>query len=454
MTAVEEQAVQGPPQNLAAEQSLLGAMLLSRDAITEVVEGLRIQDFYRPAHRTVYEAILELFNSGAPVDPVTVLDKLTKSGELMKVGGAPYLHTLFANVPTVGSAGYYAQIVTRLAVLRRLVEAGVRIQQLGYGAAEESTEAEEIAQVVDLAHAALDQVSHSITSTGPVEVDTLLTGVMEDLEAYADPSLTPPGMPILLAELGRIIARLDPGSMTVLAGRPATGKSTLATNLAVLAAKAGVRGIIFSLEMGRSEIMQRILSDLARVNFTDMRAGTMADEDWSRLARRVGELMDEPLPLAIDDTTNQTPSGILAQVRRYKQKHPDTRFVIIDYAQLVTGEGRSNESREREVASISRTCKLIAKQLEVAVILVAQVNRGPEQRQDKKPMPSDLRESGALEADADNIIFTHRPSMYDPDDRPGEADLILAKHRNGPTGIAALAWQGHYCRFVDMAGGL
>lgn len=437
-----------PPQAIEAEQAVLGAMLQSTDAITDVVEALRPEDFYRPAHKIVYDAVLELFNAGEPADAVTVMTALKTAKQLERVGGAVYIYDLLASVPTAANAGYYARIVAERAILRRLVEAGTRIVQLGYGAAE--GQGEEVAEAVNRASIEVEQVSRAVSTTGPVTMESLLNPTVDELEAYESPAGQKPGVPIHLRELAYVLPTLAPGSMTVVAGRPASGKSTLATNLAVHAAQAGVRSLVFSLEMSSSEIMQRILSDLGKVNFTAMRNGTMSDEDWSRMARRVGELMDEPPPLSIDDTPNQTPAGILATTRRFKQQHPDLRFVVIDYCQLVT-TGKRAENRQVEVSEISRMMKLIAKLLDVAVLLVAQLNRGPEQRADKKPMASDLRESGALEQDPDNIILVHRPSMYDPDDRPGEGDLIVAKHRNGATGTAALAFQGHYCRFVDMA---
>ena len=322
--------------------------------------------------------------------------------------------------------------------------------QLGYGSA--AGQGGTTAEVVSRAHMELDEVAHAISVAGPVPMDTMIADTIEQIEGYENPDAAKPGVPVHLRELADLIPTLAPGSVTVLAGRPASGKSTLATNLAVsTAVRNRLPALLFSLEMSRWEIMQRTLSDLAKVNFTAMRTGTMSDEDWGRLTRRAGEVLDEQPPLAIDDTANQTPSQILATARRHKQQHPDLRLVVIDYAQLLTSGKAKVENRQVEVSEISRTTKLIAKELDVAVVLVAQLNRGPETRQDKKPLPSDLRESGSLEADADNIILVHRPDMYDPDDRSGEADLILAKHRNGKTGVASVVFQGHYCRFSDMA---
>lgn len=452
MTATQEQEfVRQPPQNDPAEQAVLGGMMLSATALGEVVEVLRTEDFYRPAHRIIWDAMMRLFLAGSPVDPVSVMTELVQAEEIGRIpGGTPYLHDLIAMVPTAANAGYYAERVAEKAVLRRLVEAGVRITQLGYGT--DADQGGTVAEAVSRAHIELDTVAHAISVGGPVLVDTMVGDAMDQIERFQDPGAAKPGVPVHLAELANLIPTLAPGSVTVVAGRPASAKSTFATNLAKATAfQHQIPTLLFSLEMSRWEIMQRILSDYAKINFTAMRTGTMSDEDWGRLARRAGEILDQTPPLAIDDTASQTPSQILATARKHKQRNPGLRLVVVDYAQLLTSGKAKVENRQVEVSEISRTTKLIAKELDVAVVLVAQLNRGPEARADKKPLPSDLRESGSLEADADNIILIHRPEMYDPDDRPGEADLIVAKHRNGPTGVVSVASQLHYCRLVDMA---
>lgn len=441
-----------PIHRLDAEQSVLGGMLLSTAAIADVVEVLKPTDFYRPAHQVIYLAILDLYGAGRPADPITLTEALLESGELLRCGGAPYLHTLISTVPTAANAGFYAEIVAKVAVLRRLTEAGNRIVQLaqahGHGQIED-VDTGTIAEIVDRATAEIEQVTHQIQSTGPVTINELVEPTMAEIEALADGTGQTTRVPTGIADLDNLLGGgADIGSVTVIAGRPASGKSTLGTNIAVHAAtQTGMGALIFSLEMQRTEIMFRIMSALSKVHLQHLRTGQMDDDEWARLARRTGDAMDAPL--RISDAPGITPSQILSVGRRIKQRH-DLKVIVIDYVQLMTS-GKRVESRQVEVSEFSRAAKLIAMELGVAVFLIAQLNRGPEQRADHRPMLSDLRESGSLEQDCDNCILVHRPDTYDPDDRPGEADLILAKSRNGPTGTAEVVFQGHYSRFADMA---
>jgi replicative DNA helicase len=436
-----------PPQDIQAEQSVLGGMLLSKDAIADVVEVLRSADFYRPAHQIVYDTILDLYGRGEPADPVTVSAELTRSGQLMRVGGATYLHTLISSVPTAANAGYYAEIVGERAVLRRLVEAGTRIVQLGYGAA--AGQGGDVNEVVDRAQAEIYDVTERRMSEDYVRLEQLLQGTMDEIDAISSRGGASVGVPTGFAELDQITNGLHAGQMVVVAARPAIGKSTLGLDFArSCSIKHGLTSVIFSLEMSRSEITMRLLSAEAKVALHHMRSGHMSDDDWARLARRMGEVADAPL--YIDDSPNLTMMEIRAKARRLRQRN-DLRLVIIDYLQLMTS-GKRVESRQQEVSEFSRSLKLLAKELEVPVVGISQLNRGPEQRQDKKPMLSDLRESGSIEQDADMVLLLHREDAYERESpRAGEADLILAKHRNGPTGVVTVAFQGHYSRFVDMA---
>jgi replicative DNA helicase len=436
-----------PPQDIQAEQSVLGGMLLSKDAIADVVEVLRGVDFYRPAHQVVYETILDLYGRGEPADPVTVSAELTRTGQLMRVGGTPYLHTLISSVPTAANAGYYAEIVAERAVLRRLVEAGTRIVQLGYGAA--SGQGGDVDDVVDRAQAEIYDVTDRRMSEDYVRLEQLLQGTMDEIDAIASRGGTSVGVPTGFAELDERTHGLHPGQMIVIAARPAVGKSTLALDVArSCSIRHALTSVIFSLEMSKSEITMRLLSAEAKVPLHRMRSGHMDDDDWARLARRMGEVADAPL--YVDDSPNLTMMEIRAKARRLKQRN-ELRLVVVDYLQLMTS-GKRVESRQQEVSEFSRSLKLLAKELDVPVIAISQLNRSPEQRQDKKPMLADLRESGAIEQDADLVILLHREDIYEPESpRAGEADLILAKHRNGPTGIVTVAFQGTYSRFVDMA---
>jgi replicative DNA helicase len=436
-----------PPQDLQAEQSVLGGMLLSKDAIADVVEVLRSGDFYRPAHQVLYDTILDLYGRGEPADPVTVSAELTRSGQLLRVGGTPYLHTLISAVPTAANAGFYAEIVAERATLRRLVEAGTRIVQLGYGAA--SGQGGDVDEVVDRAQAEIYDVTERRTSEDYVRLEQLLQATMDEIDAISSRGGVSIGVPTGFSELDQITNGLHPGQMVIVAARPAIGKSTLALDFSrACSIRHGLTAAIFSLEMSKSEITMRLLSAEAKVPLHHMRSGHMSDDDWARLARRMGEVADAPL--YIDDSPNLTMMEIRAKARRLKQRH-DLRLVVVDYLQLMTS-GKRVESRQVEVSEFSRSLKLLAKELEVPVVAISQLNRGPEQRTDKKPLLSDLRESGSLEQDADMVILLHREDAYERESpRAGEADLVLAKHRNGPTGLVTVAFQGHYSRFVDMA---
>nr|WP_194283102.1 replicative DNA helicase [Saccharothrix syringae] len=739
-----------PPQDLAAEQSVLGGMLLSKDAIADVVEVLAPNDFYRPAHQAVYDCILDLYGRGEPADPITVSAELERRGELLRVGGAPYLHTLIATVPTAANASYYAEIVAEKAVLRRLVEAGTRIVQLGYNGAEGA----DVDEVVDRAQAAIYEVTERRTTEDYVALEDLLQPTMDEIDAIASRGGQSLGIPTGFADLDELTNGLHPGQMIIVAARPGVGKAlaldtplptptgwttmgevavgdrlldaggrpttvvaatgvmrgrpcyevefsdgsvlvadaehqwatvtsrgaagvrttrevaaTLrrgtapdhaVTNAAPLdlpvadlplgpytlgswlgdghpattepevvwhveaegheprggavpgvlrdlgvlddrhipadylrasaeqrrallaglldtggtvtddgsvrfavadarlaedvrelvvslghhcstateragdgsrtahvltfgteddvfrlehkrllhkerrgartgsrfivdvrpvpsvpvrcvevdnadhlylagrsmipthnstlgldfarscSVKHGLTSAIFSLEMSRTEIVMRMLSAEARIRLGDMRSGRMSDDDWTRLARRMSEISEAPL--FVDDSPNLTMMEIRAKARRLKQRH-DLRLLVVDYLQLMSS-GKRSESRQQEVSEFSRNLKLIAKELEIPVIAISQLNRGPEQRTDKRPQLSDLRESGSLEQDADMVILINRPDAWERDDpRAGEADLILAKHRAGPTATITVAHQLHYSRFADLAQG-
>ena len=378
------------PQDIPAEQSVLGGMLLSKDAIADVVEVIRSTDFYKPVHQTIFDTIVDLYGKGEPADPITVSAELTRLGEIGRIGGAPYLHTLMSSVPTAANAGYYARIVAEQAVLRRLVEAGTRIVQLGYG-----TGMGDVDDVVDRAQQAIYDVSERRTSEDYLLLEDLMQPTMDELEAIGSRGGSMTGVPTGFADLDSLTNGLHPGQLVIIAARPGIGKSTLGLDIArSCSVKHGMTSAIFSLEMSRTEITMRLLSAEARVPLHHMRAGTMTDEDWAKLARRMGEVADAPL--FIDDSPNLTMMEIRSKARRLRQRH-DLRLLVIDYLQLMQGNKRA-ESRQQEVSELSRNLKLLAKELDIPVIAMSQLNRGPEQRTDKKPMLSDLRESGCLPA--------------------------------------------------------
>ncbi|QBI56714.1 replicative DNA helicase [Streptomonospora litoralis] len=635
-----------PPHDIMAEQSVLGGMLLSKEAITQVVEIVRSADFYRPAHQTVFDVAVDLFSRGEPVDAISVNAELTKRGEIARVGGAPYLHTLTESIPTAANAGYYARIVSDRAVLRRLVEAGTRIAQIGYSGDGE------VDDLVDHAQAEIYRVAERRTGEDYLPLSDIMPGALDEIEAISSHDGSMTGVPTGFTDFDQLSNGLHPGQMVIIAARPAVGKalaldtplptprgwttmgavaegdelvaadgsptrvaaatevmhgrpcyelrfadgtrvvadaqhqwptayragggalvhslrttgeiaaaleaaaaepagtvvaapgtdparrrsgspdraavgrregasaavpaaaaavgpqpvdgaaaaeypdcpeylhephrivaarrvpsvpvrcvqvdhpdhlylatraripthnSTLALDFARAASiKNQLTSVFFSLEMGRNEIVMRLLSAEARVPLHTMRSGLMTDDDWARLARRMGEVAGAPL--FIDDSPNLSMMEIRAKCRRLKQQH-DLKLIIVDYLQLMSSAGRV-ESRQQEVSEMSRSLKLLAKELDVPVIALSQLNRGPEQRTDKKPQVSDLRESGSIEQDADMVILLYREDVHEKESpRAGEADLIVAKHRNGPTATVTVAFQGHYSRFVDMAPG-
>ncbi len=434
-----------PPQDLTAEQSVLGAMLLSKDAIADVIESVRGTDFYRPAHETVFDAVLDLYGRGEPADAVTVAAELQRRGELARVGGAPYLHTLVAGVPIAANAAYYAQIVREKSILRRLVDAGTRIAQMGYA------EQGEVDDVVDAAQTEVYNVSERRTSEDYLPLAEILPATIDEMEAIESRDGRSGGVPTGFVDLDELTNGLHPGQMVVVAARPGAGKSTLGLDLCRSASiKHGLSSAIFSLEMNRVEISMRLLSAEARVSLQEMRTGKLSETSWQKLVRRMGDVSSAPL--FIDDSANLTMMEIRAKARRLKQRH-DLKLIVIDYLQLMTS-GKRVESRQVEVSEFSRQIKLLAKEIEVPIVAISQLNRGPEQRNEKKPMLSDLRESGAIEQDADMVILIHRPDMYEREhERAGEADFIVAKHRAGPIRDVTVSFQGHYSCFADMASG-
>ncbi|GAA2201492.1 replicative DNA helicase [Sinomonas flava] len=439
----DSDAARTPPQDIVAEQSVLGGMMLSKDAIADVVEVVRGVDFYRPAHEAIYEAIIDLYGRGEPADAVTVSDELTKRGEINRVGGPAYLHELIQSVPTAANAGYYAEIVAERAVLRRLVGAGTKIVQLGYG------QDGEVEDLVNQAQAEVYAVAERRTAEDYVPLSQVMEGAMDEIEAAGHRGGGITGVPTGFYELDELTHGLHPGQMIVIAARPAVGKSTFALDFARSAAiKHRMATVFFSLEMGRNEIAMRLMSAEASIQLQDLRRGTLRDEQWSKIASVLGPLNESPL--FIDDSPNMSLMEIRAKCRRLKQQH-DLKLVVLDYLQLMSS-GKKVESRQQEVSEFSRALKLLAKELQVPVIALSQLNRGSEQRQDKRPMVSDLRESGSIEQDADMVILLHREDVYNKESpRAGEADILVAKHRNGPTKDIVVAFQGHYSRFANMA---
>lgn len=433
-----------PPQDIMAEQCALGGMLLSKDAIADVVEILKGHDFYRPSHTLIYNVICDMYARSEPADPITVAAALTDSGEIGKIGGAPYLHTLISSVPTAANAAYYAQIVRDRSKLRRLIEAGTRIVQLGYGTADGT--GGDVDELLDRSQQIVYDLGNETTSEDYTVLRDLLQPTLDEIEAIGGRQM---GIPTGFTDLDRLLNGLSAGQLIIVAGRPGAGKSTAAVDfLRHAAIVRNVPSAIFSLEMSKVEVIMRILSAESRVNLKDIRSGELDDDQWTKLARVMGNISEAPL--YVDDSANLNMMEIRAKARRLKQRN-ELKLICVDYLQLMTSP-KKTESRQQEVSEISRGLKLLAKELACPVIAVAQLNRGPEQRQDKRPQLSDLRESGSLEQDADVVILLHREDYYDKESpRAGEADFIVAKHRNGPTDTITVAAQLHVSRFVDMA---
>jgi replicative DNA helicase len=417
-----------PPHDLLAEQSAIGGMLLSKDAVADVVETVRGVDFYIPKHEVIFEAVLNLYSHGEPTDVIAVTDELTKTAQLQRAGGAEYLHTLTGLVPTAANAGYYASIVAEKAVLRRLVEAGTRIVQMGYASEGE------VLDLVNNAQAEIYGVTGGVEAEDYVPLVEAIDTAVDEIERARGRDGEMIGVPTGFAELDELTNGLHGGQLIIVAARPGLGKSTLALDFARAATvKHSMPAIFFSLEMGRSEIAMRLLAAESSIPMQTLRKGNMEQRDWDKLAQVRGQIADAPL--YIDDSPNMTLVEIRAKCRRLSQK-VGLKMVVIDYLQLMTS-GKKVESRQQEVSEFSRALKLLAKELSVPVM---------------KPALADLRESGSLEQDADIVILLHREDAYDREAPPtGEADLIVAKHRNGRQDTIKVSFSGMYSRFTDMA---
>ena len=432
-----------PPHNLDAETSVLGAMLLSKDAIAEVSELVGPADFYRGAHRTLYEAVRDLYDRGEPVDPVTLADELEHRGTLEDVGGAVGITDLVSRVPTAANALYYARIVAEQALRRRLIDAGTDITRLGYDAAKGTDEA------VDAAEQRIYDVAQRGYSSEFVSMKDLLMESFERIERLYEANSPLTGLATGFTDFDELTAGLQPQNLVVIAARPAMGKSTLVTNIAThVTVEQRKPAVLFSLEMSQRELVDRILAADSKVDSERLRTGRLQEADWPRLTRSMGRLAEAPL--FIDDTPGSNLMEIRAKCRRLKAKH-GLELVIVDYLQLMQSHRRA-ENRVQEVSELSRGLKILAKELDLPVIALSQLSRKPEDRTDRRPQLADLRESGSIEQDSDVVAFIYRDEVYHPDtDAKGEAELIVAKHRNGPLKTVRLSFIGHHSRFANMA---
>jgi replicative DNA helicase len=433
-----------PPQNLDAEESVLGAMMLSPGAIGAVSEALDASDFYRESHAKIYRAALSLYAKGDPVDAITLVDELEERSELENVGGRVRIHELAALVPATANAGHYARIVREMATLRGLIRAGSEVAQLGWDRPGETTD------LVDRAEQIVFDLSQSRVTSEFAHIETLLKESFERITALYEAGVDVTGTPSGFRDLDRLTAGFQPGNLVIVAARPSMGKSALglciATNLAV---RGEVPTAIFTLEMSKSEVTQRLMCSEAKVESQRLRTGKLGADDWPRLTAACDKLAKAPI--YVDDTGSITMMEIRSKARRLKSKEPNLGLIVVDYMQLMT-TGQTAENRVQEVSQISRQLKVLARDLDVPILAMSQLSRAVEQRHDKRPILSDLRESGSIEQDADLVMFIYRDEYYNEEsDQQGLAEVHLAKHRNGPTDSIKLSFLKRYAKFADLA---
>lgn len=431
-----------PPQNLEAERSTIGSMLLDKDAIFRAVEILRPEDFYKEAHRMVFQAVVNLANRNEAVDLVTVTEELRQKNQLEGVGGIPYLTSLVNSVPTAANVEYYARIVEEKALLRGLIHTATQIVSQGYEGSEE------VETILDHAEQAIFNVAQRRASRGYALLKETLNQAFEKIEKIFETKGGVTGVPSGFSDFDRYTAGLQPSDLIILAARPSMGKTTFALNMAqYVAVEMKIPTIVFSLEMSKEQLAMKLLCAEAGVDNQKIRTGALADADWPRLSRALGRLSEARM--YIDDTPGVSVMEVRAKARRIKAEE-GLGLIVIDYLQLMQGRGKT-ESRQQEVSEISRGLKALARELSVPVIALSQLSRAVEQRTVKVPTLADLRESGSLEQDADLVLFLYRDDYYNPEtEKKSIAELIIAKHRNGPLGNVEFFFQKDCSKFVGM----
>ena len=435
-----------PPQHIEAEESVLGGMLLQNDSIHRVVEILCPDDFYRDAHKKIFQAIIELYQKNEPADLVTVTNVLKKSGSLEDIGGATYLSELVDRVPTAANIASYGKIIREKAIVRQLISSASEIIARGY------EDHGNVDEYLDSAEKVIFEIAQRRIHQGFYQLKDIVRDSFKAIEQLYEKKELITGVPTGYRDLDRLTSGLQRSDLIVIAGRPSMGKTALALNIVEHAAiEAGVVCAVFSLEMSKEQLVQRMMCSRAEVDATKLRGGFLAESDWPKLTRAAGLLSEASI--FIDDSPALNVLEVRAKARRLQREH-GLGLVVVDYLQLMRAIGRQ-ESREREISEISRSLKALAKEICVPVIALSQLNRGVEARQDKRPQLSDLRESGAIEQDADVIAFIYRDEMYHPDSADaGKAELIVGKQRNGPTGRVILTFRSHITRFDDLAQGM
>lgn len=443
MTSDERQMRPGyrnPPHSREAEESVIGAVLLSEDAVNDVMDQIHPEDFYVPAHQAIFEAMRTLFDTSQPIDVVTVSEALRRQGELEKVGGVQYLTRLVDIVPSTSNITYYSGIVEEHAKRRELIRAGASITDFAFDIDDE------IINVLDRSEQAVLGVAEKRSSQTLLEVGPMFNDVLEHMELLEQQGSDMTGLATGFVDLDKKLAGMQPANLIVIAARPAMGKSSLTMNIATNAAIAGEAVAIFSLEMSKEEIVQRILSSVGKVDSMKLRSGQLGPL-WQRVVDAAGKMYQAPI--YIDDSPIVTVTDIRAKCRRLKRRR-GLSLIVVDYIQLMEASGREN--RQQEIAQISRNLKNLARELDVPIIAVSQLNRSLESREDKRPRLADLRESGSIEQDADVVMFIYRDEYYNPENHEsrGIAEVIVAKHRAGSTGPVRLTFQPEFTRFANL----
>ena len=432
-----------PPHDIEAEQAILGSMLTDRDAVIDAIELLKEEAFYREDNRAIYSAILSLYSKSEPIDLITVKAELVEAGNFERVGGLEYLSSLPEKVPTTANVDKYIKIVEQKAMLRNLISTSNELISLGYN------ETEDIDSLMDMAEKKVFELAQKKNTKGYTPIKDVLVESFEKLEELYNQKGRISGLSTGFMDLDLKTSGFHNSDLIIIAARPAMGKSAFAINIATnVAVQSGKSVAIFNLEMSKEQVGNRILCSEALVDSNKIRTGQIEDDDWLKLASTLSRLSEAPI--YIDDTAGISIMEIRAKCRKLKIEK-DIGLVVIDYLQLIQGSGKRNASREQEISEISRSLKILAKELDIPVIALSQLSRGVEKREDKRPMLSDLRESGAIEQDADLVMFLYRDDYYHEDsEKKNVAEVILAKHRGGSTGTVDLAWLPSYTKFASL----
>lgn len=435
-----------PPHSTEAEQSVLGSILLDKDVLPDIASRLKSEDFYMEQHREIYEAVLDLYEQNQPVDLITVSEQLAKRGTLQKVGDYEYLSNLATSVPTTANVHYYTSIVEEKSLLRKLIQASNEILSKSYESGEDALD------VLSYAEKCIYDIVQNRNNTGLVSINDVLDTTFSRLEELYNNAGSLTGVPSGFTDLDRKTSGFQRSDLILIAARPAMGKTSFALNIASYAAiHQHIPVAIFSLEMSKEQLVSRIIASEALVDMEKMRSGRFEDEDWVKMAQTMGPL--SKAPIYIDDNANTNVMEMMSKCRRLKMKR-GLGLVLIDYLQLMQGTRRT-DSRQQEISEISRSLKIMAKELEIPVIALSQLSRAPDARQNHRPILSDLRESGAIEQDADLVMFLYRDDYYNEDsEKKNITEVIIAKHRNGSIGTVDLAWIPQYTKFGNLERGL